>query len=96
MEFYPGFETKPKNKQVMKNTTKAPTAKQIADQVAENLQDQNLQVEVKVPTKSDVAREMLKADSSLTLKPVNQELTKRGMKTMYYSEFLRVKNSLKK
>ncbi len=96
MEFYPGFETKPKNKQVMKTTTKAPTAKQIADQVTENLQDQNLTAEVKVPTKSDVAREMLKADSSLTLKPVNQELTKRGMKTMYYSEFLRVKNSLKK
>ena len=80
----------------MKTTTKAPTAKQVANQVVEALQDQNLQVEVKVPTKSDVAREMLKADSSLTLKPVNQELTKRGMKTMYYSEFLRVKNSLKK
>ena len=96
MEFYPGFETKPKNKQVMKTTTKAPTAKQVADGVTETLKDQNLQVEVKVPTKSDVAREMLKADSSLTLKPVNQELTKRGMKQMYYSEFLRVKNSLKK
>ena len=96
MEFYPGFETKPKNKQVMKTTTKAPTAKQVANQVVEALQDQNLTAEVKVPTKSDVAREMLKADSSLTLKPVNQELTKRGMKTMYYSEFLRVKNSLKK
>lgn len=96
MEFYPGFETKTKNKQVMKTTTKAPTAKQIADQVAENLQDQNLVVEVKVPTKSDVAREMLRTDPSLTLKPVNIELTKRGMKQMYYSEFLRVKNSLKK
>ena len=80
----------------MKTTTKAPTAKQVANQVVEALQDQNLTAEVKVPTKSDVAREMLKADSSLTLKPVNQELTKRGMKTMYYSEFLRVKNSLKK
>lgn len=80
----------------MKNTTKAPTAKQIADQVAENLQDQNLVVEVKVPTKSGVARELLKKDSSLTLKPINEELTKRGMKTMYYSELLRVKGSLKK
>jgi hypothetical protein len=80
----------------MKTTTKAPTAKEVANQVVEALQDQNLTAEVKVPTKSDVCREMLKADSSLTLKPVNQELTKRGMKTMYYSEFLRVKNSLKK
>ena len=96
MEFYPGFETKPKNKQVMKNTTKTPTAKQVADQVSETLKDQNLTVEVKAPTKSDVCREMLKGDSSLTLKPINVELTKRGMKTMYYSEFLRVKNSLKK
>jgi hypothetical protein len=80
----------------MKNTTKTPTAKQVADQVAETLKDQNLTVEVKAPTKSDVCREMLKGDSSLTLKPINVELTKRGMKTMYYSEFLRVKNSLKK
>ena len=80
----------------MKTTTKAPTAKQVADQVTNALQDQNLVAEVKVPTKSDVCREMLKADSSLTLKPINQELTKRGMKTMYYSEFLRVKNGLKK
>lgn len=80
----------------MKNTTKTPTAKQVADQVAETLKDQNLTVEVKAPTKSDVAREMLKADMTLTLKPINVELTKRGMKTMYYSEFLRVKNSLKK
>ena len=80
----------------MKNTTKNPTAKQVADQVAETLKDQNLTVEVKAPTKSDVCREMLKGDSSLTLKPINVELTKRGMKTMYYSEFLRVKNSLKK
>ena len=96
MEFYPGFETKPKNKQVMKTTTKAPTAKQVADQVTETLKDQNLVAEVKVPTKSDVARELLKKDSSLTLKPINEELTKRGMKTMYYSELLRVKSSLKK
>lgn len=80
----------------MKNTTKTPTAKQVADQVAETLKDQNLTVEVKAPTKSDVAREMLKGDMTLTLKPINVELTKRGMKTMYYSEFLRVKNSLKK
>jgi hypothetical protein len=80
----------------MKTTTKTPTAKQIADQVAENLQDQNLQVEVKTLSKSDVAREMLKNDPSLTLKPINEELTKREMKTMYYSELLRVKNSLKK
>ena len=80
----------------MKTTTKAPTAKQVANQVVEALQDQNLQVDVKVPTKSDVAREMLKADSSLTLKPINAELKKRGLKEMYYSELLRVKNSLKK
>ena len=80
----------------MKNTTKTPTAKQVADQISETLKDQNLTVEVKAPTKSDVCHEMLKGDSSLTLKPINVELTKRGMKTMYYSEFLRVKNSLKK
>ena len=80
----------------MKNTTKTPTAKQVADQISETLKDQNLTVEVKAPTKSDVCREMLKADMTLTLKPINVELTKRGMKTMYYSEFLRVKNSLKK
>jgi len=80
----------------MKTTTKAPTAKQVANQVVEALQDQNLTAEVKVPTKSDVAREMLKADSSLTLKPINAELKKRGLKEMYYSELLRVKNSLKK
>ncbi len=96
MEFYPGFETKTKNKQVMKNTTKTPTAKQVANQVVEALQDQNLTAEVKTLSKSDVCREMLKVDPSLTLKPVNIELTKRGMKTMYYSELLRVKNSLKK
>ena len=80
----------------MKTTTKAPTAKQVADQVTNALQDQNLVAEVKTLSKSDVCREMLKADSSLTLKPINQELTKRGMKTMYYSELLRVKNGLKK
>ena len=80
----------------MKNTTKTPTAKQVADQVAETLKDQNLTVEVKAPTKSDVAREMLKRDMTLTLKPINEELKKRGMKSMYYSEFLRVKNNLKK
>ena len=76
----------------MKNTTKTPTAKQVADQVIVNV----VAPEPKAPSKSDIAREMLKADSSLTLKPINVELTKRGMKTMYYSEFLRVKNSLKK
>ena len=36
----------------MKNTTKTPTAKQVADQVAETLKDQNLTVEVKAPTVS--------------------------------------------
>ena len=80
----------------MKTTTKAPTAKQVADQVTDALQDQNLTAEVKVPTKSDVAREMLKADPTLTLKPINAELKKRGLKEMYYSELLRVKNGLKK
>ena len=80
----------------MKTTTKAPTAKQVADQVTETLKDQNLVAEVKVPTKSDVAREMLKADPTLTLKPINAELKKRGLKEMYYSELLRVKNGLKK
>ena len=70
----------------MKKSTKVQTAEtQVVNTVAE-----------KVISKSDVCRELLKADSSMTLKYVNQELTKRGFKTMYYSELLRVKVQVKK
>ena len=70
----------------MKKSTKVQTAEvQVVNTVAE-----------KVISKSDVCRELVKDDSSITLKYVNQELTKRGFKTMYYSELLRVKVQVKK
>ena len=70
----------------MKNSSKSKTAEaQVVNTVAE-----------KVISKSDVCRELVKADSSITLKYVNQELTKRGLNTMYYSELLRVKVQVKK
>ena len=50
----------------------------------------------KVISKSDVCRELVMKQSDITLKYVNQELTKRGFNTMYYSELLRVKVQVKK
>ena len=50
----------------------------------------------KVISKSDVCRELVIKDPTITLKYVNQELTKRGFNTMYYSELLRVKVQVKK
>jgi len=70
----------------MKKSTKVQTAEtQVVNTVAE-----------KVISKSDVCRELVIKDSSITLKYVNQELTKRGFNTMYYSELLRVKLQVKK
>ena len=70
----------------MKKSTKVQTAEtQVVNTVAE-----------KVISKSDVCRELVIKDSTITLKYVNQELTKRGFNTMYYSELLRVKLQVKK
>ena len=70
----------------MKNSSKNKTAEtQVVNTVAE-----------KVISKSDVCRELVIKDSTITLKYVNQELTKRGLNTMYYSELLRVKVQVKK
>ena len=70
----------------MKKSTKVQTAEtQVVNTVAE-----------KVISKSDVCRELVIKDSTITLKYVNHELTKRGFKTMYYSELLRVKVQVKK
>ena len=70
----------------MNKSSKSKTAEaQVVNTVAE-----------KVISKSDVCRELVIKDSSITLKYVNQELTKRGFNTMYYSELLRVKVQVKK
>ena len=70
----------------MKNSSKNKTAEtQVVNTVVE-----------KVISKSDVCRELVIKDPTITLKYVNQELTKRGFNTMYYSELLRVKVQVKK
>ena len=70
----------------MKKSSKVQTAEtQVVNTVVE-----------KVISKSDVCRELVIKDPTITLKYVNQELTKRGLNTMYYSELLRVKVQVKK
>ena len=69
----------------MKNSKNKTTETQVVNEVVE-----------KVISKSDVCRELVIKDSTITLKYVNQELTKRGFNTMYYSELLRVKVQVKK
>ena len=69
----------------MKKSTNKTTETQVVNEVVE-----------KVISKSDVCRELVIKDSTITLKYVNQELTKRGFNTMYYSELLRVKVQVKK
>jgi hypothetical protein len=69
----------------MKNSKNKTTETQVVNTVVE-----------KVISKSDVCRELVMKQSDITLKYVNQELTKRGFNTMYYSELLRVKVQVKK
>jgi len=69
----------------MKNSKNKTTETQVVNTVVE-----------KVISKSDVCRELVIKQSDITLKYVNQELTKRGFNTMYYSELLRVKVQVKK
>lgn len=69
----------------MKNSKNKTTETQVVNTVVE-----------KVISKSDVCRELVIKDPAITLKYVNQELTKRGFNTMYYSELLRVKVQVKK
>ena len=69
----------------MKNSKNKTTETQVVNTVVE-----------KVISKSDVCRELVIKDSTITLKYVNQELIKRGFNTMYYSELLRVKVQVKK
>ena len=69
----------------MKNSKNKTTETQVVNEVVE-----------KVISKSDVCIELVIKDSTITLKYVNQELTKRGFNTMYYSELLRVKVQVKK
>ena len=69
----------------MKKSTNKTTETQVVNEVVE-----------KVISKSDVCRELVMKQSDITLKYVNQELTKRGFNTMYYSELLRVKVQVKK
>ena len=69
----------------MKNSKNKTTETQVVNEVVE-----------KVISKSDVCRELVMKQSDITLKYVNQELTKRGFNTMYYSELLRVKVQVKK
>ena len=59
-------------------------------------QNQDVVVVEKQITKSDVCRELVIKDSTITLKYVNLELKSRGLNTMYYSELLRVKVQVKK
>ena len=56
----------------MKNSKNKTTETQVVNEVVE-----------KVISKSDVCRELVMKQSDITLKYVNQELTKRGFNTMY-------------